>query len=173
MSDIAKHVSDRRAQVAHHNRLYYQEARLEITDQAYDRLLRELAAWEITCPDFADDESPTQKVGDDRTEHHARRMTNKLHVQNTAPVEDLLELLVRRIDLIARINDDALRVEIQVTLSDWLDMQYLVQVTACTDGHAFVAKSASSLGDAILGVWHAIPDAVKRYQYKDVEVLKP
>lgn len=53
----------RQAEVERHNRLYYVENRPEISDQEFDRLLRELEEWEALYPkeDFSD--SPTRRVG--------------------------------------------------------------------------------------------------------------
>jgi len=46
-----------------HNRLYYVDARPEISDREFDRLLRELADLEKAWPDLASDNSPTRRVG--------------------------------------------------------------------------------------------------------------
>ncbi len=61
-----------RAEVAHHDELYYRKAKPEIADLDYDRLKRELADLEKEFPEFASESSSTQKVGDDRTEGFAR-----------------------------------------------------------------------------------------------------
>ncbi len=52
-----------RADLDHHNRLYYVEAAPEISDQEYDRLYRELLDLEAAHPELADPDSPTQRVG--------------------------------------------------------------------------------------------------------------
>lgn len=49
--------------IEHHNRLYYQEARQEISDQAFDALLRRLIDLEAAFPELVTPDSPTQKVG--------------------------------------------------------------------------------------------------------------
>lgn len=51
----------------HHNRLYYVEANPQISDQAFDILLKELEALEQMFPDFASKNSPTTRVGGDIT----------------------------------------------------------------------------------------------------------
>lgn len=61
-----------RAEIARHDERYYREARPEITDFDYDALKRELADLEARYPDVVAGESPTQRVGDDRTEGFAR-----------------------------------------------------------------------------------------------------
>ena len=52
-----------RAELERHNRLYYVEARPEISDREFDRLLRELQDLEAAHPDLATPDSPTQRVG--------------------------------------------------------------------------------------------------------------
>lgn len=65
-SDPAARVQTLRAEIARHERLYRVENAPEISDQAFDRLVTELAELEATFPEFRADESPTQQVGDDR-----------------------------------------------------------------------------------------------------------
>src|SRR5688572_28002686 len=47
----------------HHNHLYYIKSQPEISDFEFDRLLEELVALEREFPEFADANSPTQRVG--------------------------------------------------------------------------------------------------------------
>ncbi len=60
-------------EVRRHDRLYYVEARPEISDAAYDRLYRELQDLEQAHPNLADENSPTQKVGGAPHRGHLRR----------------------------------------------------------------------------------------------------
>ncbi len=52
-----------RAQIAHHDRLYYELDAPEIPDAEYDRLFRELQALEAGHPELATPDSPTRRVG--------------------------------------------------------------------------------------------------------------
>jgi DNA ligase (NAD+) len=52
-----------RNQIERHNRLYYDQARPEISDQEYDVLFRELRDLEEKYPDIATADSPTRRVG--------------------------------------------------------------------------------------------------------------
>ena len=84
-------------EVRRHDRLYYVEARPEISDAAYDRLYRELQDLEQTHPDLIDKNSPTQKVGGAplesfRTVRHAVPMQS---LNNTYSEEELGEFLDR------------------------------------------------------------------------------
>ena len=56
-------ITQLRRDLERHNRLYYVEARPEISDYDYDRLLKELQRLEAKWPRFASPNSPTQRVG--------------------------------------------------------------------------------------------------------------
>lgn len=56
-----------RAEIRRHDDLYYRQARPEIADADYDALKRELAALEQASPELFAVDSPTARVGDDRT----------------------------------------------------------------------------------------------------------
>jgi len=51
-----------RREIRRHDRLYYVEARPEISDAEYDALVRELRALEARFPDLVTPDSPTQRV---------------------------------------------------------------------------------------------------------------
>lgn len=86
-----------RAELEHHNRLYYQEATPEITDQQYDALLLELAELEKAHPEYLTPDSPTQRVGGAPLEgfqqitHTVRMMS----LDNTYSEGELREFYVR------------------------------------------------------------------------------
>jgi DNA ligase (NAD+) len=61
-ADAAQRLSELREQIHHHDYLYYVEARPEITDDAYDRLMRELQDLETQFPELITPDSPTQRV---------------------------------------------------------------------------------------------------------------
>src|SRR4051794_8254391 len=63
MSTPLQRVEDLRRQIDHHNYLYYVEARTEISDREFDRLLEELKKLEADHPDLVTPDSPTQRVG--------------------------------------------------------------------------------------------------------------
>jgi DNA ligase (NAD+) len=60
---IRDQITDLRNQLELHNRLYYVEARQEISDLEYDQLLKRLQALEQAHPEFDDPTSPSHKVG--------------------------------------------------------------------------------------------------------------
>ncbi|HVU32439.1 MAG TPA: NAD-dependent DNA ligase LigA [Opitutaceae bacterium] len=74
-AEAQQRIAELRAQIAHHDERYYRQAKPEIADFDYDRLKQELAALEQSFPKVAHElglETPTARVGDDRTEGFAR-----------------------------------------------------------------------------------------------------
>ncbi|MGH2905414.1 MAG: NAD-dependent DNA ligase LigA [Solirubrobacterales bacterium] len=59
----AQRADELRAELAHHNKLYYENDAPEITDGQYDELINELRAIEGDNPELVTKDSPTQKVG--------------------------------------------------------------------------------------------------------------
>jgi DNA ligase (NAD+) len=58
-----KEIEKLRAELERHNRLYYAEAAPEISDFDFDQRLKRLQELEAAHPEFADPNSPTQRVG--------------------------------------------------------------------------------------------------------------
>lgn len=85
------------AELHRHNRLYYIEARSEISDQQFDALLRELQDIEAKFPDLLTPDSPTQRVGGAPLEgftqitHSVRMMS----LDNTYSEEELAAFFAR------------------------------------------------------------------------------
>src|SRR5260370_15168658 len=77
----------------HHNYLYYVEARPEISDREFDRLLKELEELEKGHPELITSDSPTQRVGDQPIEGLAtvRHHAPMLSIDNTYSPEELRE----------------------------------------------------------------------------------
>ncbi len=92
MSDPSKRIEQLRREIAHHDRLYYVEARPEISDREYDRLLDELRRLEQQHPELVTPDSPTQRVGGEpiagfETRPHTVRMYS---IDNTYSRGELL-----------------------------------------------------------------------------------
>jgi DNA ligase (NAD+) len=62
-SEARKEILARRKELARHEKLYYVENRIEISDAEFDRQMRELKELEERFPEFDDPESPTHRVG--------------------------------------------------------------------------------------------------------------
>jgi DNA ligase (NAD+) len=63
MSTLAHRAEELRRLIDHHNYLYYTEAKPEISDLEFDRLLKELEHLEAAHPELVTPDSPTQRVG--------------------------------------------------------------------------------------------------------------
>ncbi len=71
-----------RRQIDHHNRLYYTDAKPEISDQQFDTLLRELQELETAHPELITPDSPTQRVG-------GAPIEGFVQIQHTVPMMSL------------------------------------------------------------------------------------
>jgi DNA ligase (NAD+) len=106
-ANVKKEIDDLRAELERHNRLYYVEARTEISDQEFDKLLKRLEALESEYPEFDSPESPTHKVGGEpiegfKTVQHRLPM---LSIDNVYDKDDLSKFDER----LAKLLDDAPR----------------------------------------------------------------
>ncbi|MBY0229819.1 MAG: NAD-dependent DNA ligase LigA [Gemmataceae bacterium] len=63
MASAAERIEELSRELHRHNHLYYVEARPEISDIQFDKLLKELEALEAANPSLARPDSPTQRVG--------------------------------------------------------------------------------------------------------------
>ena len=84
----ADRITELRNHLNHHNRLYYNEASPEISDTAYDKLFHELKELEETHPEYADPNSPTQRVGGTPLD----RFSSIDHLEPMLSIEDVHEL---------------------------------------------------------------------------------
>ena len=81
-TNVESRLVELRRQISHHDRLYYDQAKPEITDREYDALYRELVDLERAHPEVITPESPTQKVG-------GRPMGSFVQVQHLVPMQSL------------------------------------------------------------------------------------
>ncbi len=94
---MAKSPQDRaawlREELQRHERLYYQEAKPEIADREFDRLMAELAAIEEEHPELRTADSPTQRVGGEPTEgfEQVEHEPPMLSLDNTYDHDELRE----------------------------------------------------------------------------------
>ena len=87
----AAEVARLREEIARHDRLYYVEARPEISDTEYDRLLTRLKTLEAAHPGLITPDSPTQRVGDEPVSGlpPAEHRVPMLSIENTYSLEEL------------------------------------------------------------------------------------
>jgi DNA ligase (NAD+) len=95
--EIEHEIAQLRAELNRHNYLYYVEAKPEISDREYDRMMSRLTELEAEHPELVSPDSPTQRVGGQplsgfRTVRHAVPM---LSIDNTYSYDELREWDVR------------------------------------------------------------------------------
>ncbi len=121
-ADPATRVAELRRQIADHDHRYYALDDPEITDAAYDELVRELLALEATHPELVTLDSPTQRVGGAPLAVFApvRHVRPMLSLNNAFSVEDFLDfdrrarerLQVETIDYVAETKLDGLAINL-------------------------------------------------------------
>jgi DNA ligase (NAD+) len=92
-SSVQKRVLELRRLIDHHNYKYYVEARPEISDREFDRLLEELKQLEAAHPDLVTPDSPTQRVGGQPIEGFTtvKHRAPMLSIDNTYNPDELRE----------------------------------------------------------------------------------
>jgi DNA ligase (NAD+) len=93
MSSPAQRAAELRRLIDHHNYKYYVEAKPEISDREFDRLLEELKQIEAKYPELITPDSPTQRVGGQPIEGFAT-VTHRvpmLSIDNSYNADDLRE----------------------------------------------------------------------------------
>jgi DNA ligase (NAD+) len=93
MASIQARIDELRRELRRHDHLYYVEARPEISDRDYDRLMDELKRLEADHPELVTPDSPTQRVGGEpiegfRTVRHRVPMRS---IDNSYSPDDLRE----------------------------------------------------------------------------------
>jgi len=103
MSDAQtqQRIAELREEITRHDERYYRQAAPEVTDREYDALKDELARLEQENPGAAEAASPTQQVGDDRTEgfrkvKHRQAMRSLDNTYNGDELRAFHERLKRR-----------------------------------------------------------------------------
>lgn len=98
-----------------HNRLYYAEHTPEISDEAYDKLFRELEHLEREHPDWISASSPTQHVNEKLTEGFKtiRHKVPMLSLANTYSKEEI-EAFIARIEKLTGKKETAFSVELKM-----------------------------------------------------------
>lgn len=92
-NQAAGRIDKLRAEIRRHDRLYYTEAKPEISDRQYDRLMDELRELETQFPELVTPDSPTQRVGEQPLEgfEHVRHAIPMLSIDNTYSADELRE----------------------------------------------------------------------------------
>ncbi len=123
MADLSQEVKDRakklREAIRHYSRLYHTLDKPEISDEAYDALVRELDWLEKKHPELRSDDSPIQKIGDKplREFRKVRHEVPQWSFNNAFNEEDLYDfdqrvskLLGEKPSYVAELKIDGLKV---------------------------------------------------------------
>jgi DNA ligase (NAD+) len=91
--EIEREIARLRTELNRHNYLYYVEARPEISDREFDRMLSRLTELEAQHPELITPDSPTQRVGGQPLEGFAsvRHAVPMLSIDNTYSYDELRE----------------------------------------------------------------------------------
>ncbi|HTV49440.1 MAG TPA: NAD-dependent DNA ligase LigA [Phycisphaerae bacterium] len=86
-----------RQEIRRHDRLYYQLARPQISDEEYDKLMSRLRELEKAHPELITPDSPTQRIGDKPSEGFAavRHALPMISIDNTYSEEEVLSFDAR------------------------------------------------------------------------------
>jgi DNA ligase (NAD+) len=142
MSSIEKKIETLREQIREHDYKYYVLAQPVISDQEYDKLIKELETLEKQHPELITPDSPTQRVGNDLTKDFkpVEHKIPMLSLSNTYSEDELY-------DFDRRVRDG---------LVDDEKVEYLVELKI--DGASVsinyvngVLKTAATRGDGIIG----------------------
>jgi DNA ligase (NAD+) len=121
MANVEKEIASLRAEIEHHNELYYQKDAPEISDYEFDQLLERLKAIEAEHPELITPDSPTQRIGGKAESLRPFRHTVPLmSLDNSYSLDDLkafterCERLAegRKLDYVAELKIDGLSVSL-------------------------------------------------------------
>jgi DNA ligase (NAD+) len=93
MPNVKARIDELRKEIDYHNNKYYVDAKPEISDREFDRLLEELKSLEEQHPEYFTPDSPTQRVGGKPIEgfNTVRHSEPMLSIDNSYSADDLRE----------------------------------------------------------------------------------
>lgn len=162
MSTVENRIVELRRLIEHHNRLYYEEAKPEISDREFDRLLDELKKLEAKHPELVTPDSPTQRVGGKpitgfKTVTHRIPM---LSIDNSYSANDLRDF-DRRVRTTLRGDKVTYVVELKI---DGVAMSLTYQNGLLTTG---ATRGDGERGDDVTHNLRTIPDVPLRLRTDD------
>jgi DNA ligase (NAD+) len=104
INSVKETIEKLRQEIERHNRLYYIEAKPEISDYDFDRLLEKLIALEKQHPELVTPDSPSQRVGGTITRifpavRHSEPMLSLANTYSPAEVEDFYNRVTKLLAL--------------------------------------------------------------------------
>lgn len=119
---IQKQIEDLRSELHEHNYRYYVLSQPIISDQNFDQKLKQLEALERAHPEFADANSPTNRVGSDLTKEFAKvtHRYSMLSLGNTYTESEITDffdraarLLNEPFDIVCELKFDGVSISLQ------------------------------------------------------------
>ena len=154
-------------EIAKHNRLYYVEHAPEISDEAFDKLLRKLIDIEKAHPEWVFPSSPTQRVGEMLTAgfksvHHKVPM---LSLANTYSREEVADF-VKRVTKLAETSSVTFCTELKmdgIAISASFEKGKFVQGLTRGDGRAGddITSNLRTLASLPLQLYGKVPDFIE------------
>ncbi len=136
---IRKEIERLRAEIERHNRLYYVEARPEISDYEYDQLVKRLQELERKYPQYDSPDSPTHKVGGEPIEgfESFRHRVPMLSIDNCYDEKELFDFDARVRKLLGDVRKVEYTIEYKVdgvALALWYENGRLTRGVTRGDG---------------------------------------
>jgi DNA ligase (NAD+) len=141
----AKEIEKLRAEIRHHDDLYYQKEQPEISDQEYDQLMHRLQELEAANPALLTPDSPSQRVGGHPAEgfpeyrHHSPMLSldNSYNLDELRAFDERCQKLAdgRKFEYVAEMKIDGLSLS--------LHYQDGVLVTAATRGDGRIGEDVT------------------------------
>lgn len=144
--DATKRIKELRRAINRHNRLYYVEAKPEISDAEYDALYHELEALETRYPNLKTPNSPTQRVGGEPLTgfESVRHTVPMMSLDNTYNRQELIEF-DRRACKLAQVESLAYVLEPKVDgVAVSLRYEKGSLVVGCTRGDGYVGDDITA-----------------------------
>ncbi|MCH5215759.1 MAG: NAD-dependent DNA ligase LigA [Muribaculaceae bacterium] len=96
-NEVKNRIYSLRNELNYHNRLYYINNSPSISDIEYDRMMHELLELENQYPEYYDQYSPTQRVGNDHNEGFAQVTHERpmLSLSNTYSIDEVADFIKR------------------------------------------------------------------------------
>ncbi|NLT15884.1 MAG: NAD-dependent DNA ligase LigA, partial [Clostridiales bacterium] len=125
-----------RHEIGRHNDLYYNQDAPEISDAAYDLLVKELRNFERQYPELADKDSPTQKVGGAPQSTFAKveHAVPMLSLQDVFSQEEVQQFLAKNPDALYCVEDKVDGLSISILYQKLEGKNDCVLVRALTRG---------------------------------------
>lgn len=157
--DISQQIIALREQLQYHNRKYYDEDAPEISDYEYDMMQRKLRTLEAAHPEFADPNSPTQRVGG----HASEKFSKVTHAYPLESLQDVfsfeeLEDFYTRVQGIVEQPEYVVELKID-GLSVALEYRDGVFVRGATRGDGQIGEDVTENLMTIADIPHVLQDA--------------